>query len=85
MVDSSSATDSKPDPNIAKLLSSLSKSLPIETEEISLIDKFIYAHQMLYELPAPAYKSILVKIVENRINNKEWEGHASAQHQLRVL
>jgi len=29
------------DANIQKLLSSLSKSLPIETEEISLIDKFI--------------------------------------------
>jgi hypothetical protein len=56
---------------------SVSKTQPIETEEISLIDKFILAHSSQYKLPGPVYKNLLVKIIENRIDNKDWLDNAS--------
>jgi hypothetical protein len=50
---------------------SLRVSQPIEEEEISLLDKFIVKYSGTYEFSIPAYKTMLLKIFDNRINNQE--------------
>ncbi len=59
--------------HLNKLLQSVTKREPINTEEISLVDKFILSHSGSYQLPGSIYKNILLKILENRINNSEWQ------------
>jgi hypothetical protein len=66
-----------------KLVQSLSKSQPIQTEETSLIDKFVLSHQATYQLPGQMYKQMMIKIVENRLLSPSWwpstpEGKLSA-------
>lgn len=64
--------------SLQKLLQSISKSQPIASEEISLIDKFILSHSSVYQLPGITYKQLLLKILENRTNNEEWVKNTSS-------
>jgi hypothetical protein len=34
----------------------------------------------VYKLPGPTYKTLLLKIIENRINNIEWLTSSLSQH-----